>query len=257
MKKINLPGVMKNIELGLKKHSPQILIGFGVAGMVGATVLAVAVTPKAMKLIEEKKEEEGKDHLTPLETVQTTWKCYIPTAIMTLASAGCIIGSCTISTRRYAALGAAYKVIATGYNEYKNKVVETVGEEKAKEINTKVSQEQIKNNPPQKQNIILTGKGDILCLESLTHRYFRSSVNEIKRAVNEINKRIFHELYVQLNDFFDELGLPGTVLGSELGWNSKGILLDVDFTSELSYDNEPVLVINYNILPRDDYESAY
>ena len=46
-------------------------------------------------------------------------------------------------------------------------------------------------------------------------------------------------------------------MGSELGWNSKGILLDLDFTSELSYDNEPVLVINYNILPRDDYESAY
>ena len=65
------------------------------------------------------------------------------------------------------------------------------------------------------------------------------------------------ELKMQLNDFYDELGLPGTVMGSELGWNSKGILLDLDFTSELSYDNEPVLVINYNILPRDDYESAY
>ena len=165
MKKFNLPGVMKNIELGLKKHSPQILIGFGVAGMVGATVLAVAATPKAMKLIEEKKEEEGKDHLTPLETIQTTWKCYIPTAIMTLASAGFIIGSCAISTRRYAALGAAYKVIATGYNEYKNKVVETVGEEKAKEINTKVSQEKINNNPPQKQKIILIIKVQKLILK--------------------------------------------------------------------------------------------
>lgn len=39
----------------MKKHSPEILTGIGIAGMITTTVMAVRATPKALILIEEKK----------------------------------------------------------------------------------------------------------------------------------------------------------------------------------------------------------
>ena len=56
--------IMKNVtrsfnKVGfqLKKHSPEILTGIGIAGMITTTFLAVRATPKALELIEEKKDE--------------------------------------------------------------------------------------------------------------------------------------------------------------------------------------------------------
>ena len=37
----------------LSKHSPEILTGIGVTGMITSTVLAVSATPKALQLLEE------------------------------------------------------------------------------------------------------------------------------------------------------------------------------------------------------------
>ena len=45
---------LRNMEDALRKHSPEILTGIGIAGMITATVLAVRATPKALVCIEEK-----------------------------------------------------------------------------------------------------------------------------------------------------------------------------------------------------------
>ena len=85
--KLNLPKILSDIKLSTSKHAPQILVGLGVAGSIAATVFAVKATPKAIKLVEERKEKENKEHLTPLETIETTWKCYVPSAVILLTSA--------------------------------------------------------------------------------------------------------------------------------------------------------------------------
>ena len=54
----------------LVKHSPEILTGLGITGMITATVFAVKETPKAMKLIELKKKELKTKELTPIEIVK-------------------------------------------------------------------------------------------------------------------------------------------------------------------------------------------
>ena len=45
------------IRVFAEDHASEILTGVGVFGMVGSTVLAVTATPKALMLIEEKKDE--------------------------------------------------------------------------------------------------------------------------------------------------------------------------------------------------------
>ena len=70
-----------SVKTSVSKHSPEILTGIGIAGMITTTVLAVRATPKALKLIEEKKDELSVDKLKPIDTVKATWKCYIPATV--------------------------------------------------------------------------------------------------------------------------------------------------------------------------------
>ena len=57
MNKPNIANLLKSTRTVLVKHSPEILTGMGIAGMVMTTVLAIKATPKALKLIEDKKKE--------------------------------------------------------------------------------------------------------------------------------------------------------------------------------------------------------
>ena len=61
-------------------------------------------------------------------------------------------------------------------------------------------------------------------------------------------------MYIALNEFYYEVGLPGTKMGDELGWNIDGGLIGLDFSSQLSEDGTPCLVIDYRIAPRYEYE---
>ena len=121
----NISNLLKKMGSAIQKHSPEILTGIAVAGSVTSTVLAVKATPKAMRLIEDAEDEKG-DKLTVKETVQTCWKCYIPSALSGAAAISCMIGSQTINSRRSAALAASYKLCEEAFSIYKDKVVQIV-----------------------------------------------------------------------------------------------------------------------------------
>ena len=53
MKKSFVKNLIKGVLIGFDKHSPEILIGLGIASAVTSTVLAVKATPKALQLIKE------------------------------------------------------------------------------------------------------------------------------------------------------------------------------------------------------------
>ena len=63
------------------------------------------------------------------------------------------------------------------------------------------------------------------------------------------------DMYVSLNDFYYELGLKGTDLGDQLGWNINRGFIDLRFSTQLSEDDTPCLVIDYAVPPRYDYQS--
>ena len=147
MNKPNLSKIVRSVQYTLGKYTPQILTGIGVAGMVTTVVLAVKATPKALTLIEDKKEELDTDKLTVVDTVKAAWKPYIPAVATGILSTVCIIGGNAVGTRRTAALAAAYKISETALHEYKDAVVETIGEEKSKEVKEKVVQNKMDKNP--------------------------------------------------------------------------------------------------------------
>ena len=123
MTKQDVTNFMDNAKKAVSKRSPEILIALGLTGMVSTVVLAVKATPKALQLIEERRKEERTDKLTVMETVGTTWKCYIPAAITGTVSAACIIGANSVNAKRNAALATAYKLSETAFKEFKDKEI--------------------------------------------------------------------------------------------------------------------------------------
>ena len=260
MNKQTLSKFARDVRLSLSKHSPEILIGIGIAGMLTTTVLAVKATPKALKLIDEKKEELDVETLTPVETVKATWKCYVPAAVSGVASVACLIGSNTVNAKRNAALATAYKLSETAFSEYREKVVETIGEKKERVVRDKVSEEQIKKNPISNTNVIVTGKGNTLCFDPLSHRYFYSSIEKLNKAANKLNYEINTDPFDAgrtLNNFYEEIGLPGTMTGDNLGWTLRTGLIEVYPSAQMvdegeEHEGEPCLVLNFSTPPQYD-----
>lgn len=243
--------MIKGAELFLRKRSPEILTGVGIAGMIGTTILAVKATPKALRLIEEKKAELDCDKLTPVETVKATWKCYIPAAVTGLTSVGCLVGASSVNARRNAALATAYSLSQTALTEYKEKVVETIGEKKEQVIRDNIAKDKIERDPVKSSEVIVTDKGTTLCYDGVFGRYFRSNKDTLDRAVNAMNRRMVSgDMYVSLNEFYMEIGLPPVDIGEQLGWNIDDGTIELDYSSQLAEDGTPCLVIEYNVAPR-------
>lgn len=251
MAKPNVQDLIKSTRTAIVKHSPEILMGFGIAGWATATVLAVRATPKAVRCIEEATYEK-EDDLTPMEIVKASWKCYIPAAVTGVLATTCLIGSCSVSVRRHAALATAYKLSSTALDEYREQVIETVGEKKEKAIQDKVNEKQIEKTPVEQHQIINTGRGTTLFLDPLSQRYFYSDLEFIRRAENNLNKEILHSMYgtVNINEFYDEIRLERTDTGDMMGWNTDR-MMDLNITPGATPWGEPCFVIgHYN---RPDY----
>lgn len=244
-----------SLKTAIKKHSPEILTGIGIAGMITTTVMAVRATPKALILIEERKEEIGAEKLEAMDMVKTTWACYIPAAITGTLSVACLIGASSVNARRNAALATAYTLSESALKDYQGKVIEMFGEKKNEAVKDAMAKDKVEKNPVVTREVIITEKGNTLCYDAISGRYFKSDIEKIKKAECELNRQILDDMYVSLNDFYYEIGLDSVKLGDELGWNVDSGYIDLSFSSQLASDGTPCLVIDYSVAPRYDYRN--
>ena len=252
-------GLFNKIIDKTKEHSPEILIGAGIASMVTSTVLAVRATPKALDLIENKKAELGTTYLTKKETVQVAWKPYIPSIITGGVGIACIIGGTTTNLKRQSALAAVYALSESTLKEYKTKVKEKLGDEGARkieeEVNSKVGKARIKERPvivdsdesPYVEN---TGCGQTLFYDSLSGRYFRSSMNAIDRAVNNLNKSLMQDYYMTVNDLYNEIGISTIGAGSLIGWSTEKEMCEVTYSTEINESGLPYVILGFRNVPQ-------
>lgn len=256
MKTFSLKNAINSGKIFVDKHSPEILIGLGITGMITSTVMAVKATPKAIQLMEEEKERLEVDELTKKEIVSSCWRCYAPAVITAAISSACILGANSVNARRNAVLATAYNISERTLNEYRTKVVEVIGEEKEKIIRDEIARDRIERRPLS-DTVIVSEKGNTLCYDSLSGRYFKSDAEKIRRAENILNKKLMNESYVSLNDFYDLVGLPFTQIGNDLGWKFDGDMIEIEFSTCLSEDDVPCIVIEYSTEPKHDYEKFF
>lgn len=235
----------------ISDNLPVILTSVAITGVVSTTVLAVRATPQAAIDIGHAESEFGRD-LTRLEKVRLVWKDYIPAAVVGAATISAIVGVQSTHSKRQAALAGLLSVVESNFSEFREKTIATIGERKHRDMNDEIAQDHIEKNPVSNNVVILSGKGEHLCYDDHSGRYFKSSLNEIQRAVNEVNAECINNSYSSLNDFYRHLGIPVLPDGEEIGWRPDK-LLEIIPSTALAEDSTPCLVMNYSVNPIRGY----
>ena len=260
MKLTKLKEAANVVTLFASEHRTSLMVGGGIAGMVIAGITAVRVTPKASMLLEERRcskhdayleNTEANPQLTIKDYIQVTWKYYLPPIALATVSAGAIIFAHKDDRKENAALAAAYAISESRLKEYSEKVLETVGEKKEKEVRNAIDKDRVNNNQPVDSEIISTGQGDTLCMDAWNGRYFYSDIEVLRRAAVDLSRAVLNDETVTLNDFYDRVDLPQTKNGDFFAWEigNHHEMIELSFSSQLDFKKRPVLVMDFKFAP--------
>lgn len=242
--------------LYLQKHSPEILLGAGLVGMVATVVMASKATLKAGQILETHENlmaditKAGLDHpdvysdqdaLKDKATlyIQTTLKfakLYGPALGVGALSIAAILSSHGVMAKRQASLVAAYGLMAKAYEAYRERVREELGEEKdmafhlglkEETYSVKETDEDGKTVKVKKTRTVATG-----LMPSMYARCFDNS-NRVYKSDRMMNitfitaqERLCNDMlilrgYLFLNEVYDRLGFDPTPEGQLVGWVLK------------------------------------
>ena len=262
----------------VKKHSPEILVVVGVAGVVTSTVMACKATTKAGDILEEHKNQMNaidqvvkmdrddyteEDHKKDTTIVYTQTaikfvKLYSPSIMIGVLSLGCIIYSHNILTKRNAALAAAYATVDRGFKEYRGRVVERFGKELDHELRYNIKAQEFEKTEVDKKGNEKVVKETVNVTDPNLYsdyaRFFDDGCNGWSKDPEQnltflkcqqayANEKLKAKGYLFLNDVYKMLGIPATKAGQIVGWiyDEKNPIGD-NFVDFGLYDmNKPVV----------------
>lgn len=259
MKSVN--GVASKAVMKLKKHSPEILVVAGIAGMVVSAVLACKATTKVAEILDETKgtldtihegmetgaingqeytTEDGKKDTVVVyaQTGVKLTKLYGPAIILGTLSITSILASNNILRKRNVALGAAYAAIDKSFKEYRGRVIERFGEQVDTELKYGIKAkkfEEIEVDPETgkekkvKKTVMVADPN----LQSDYAVYFDSKSRNyetnpdynrmfLKAQQAFANDKLQTRGHLFLNEVLDDLDLPRTPAGQIVGWTKDG-----------------------------------
>jgi hypothetical protein len=254
--KMTFVDVAKRAEKLAIDNSPGILTALGVTGTLTVAYLTGKATFKAADLLWDEQNrldiQPERHNLEPKEKFQLVWKLYIPAAGTCVFTIVCIVTATRIGNRRAAAVAAAYSISEKAFTEYREKIVEKIGEKKEQSARDELAQERVDRNPVSSNGIIITGSGEVLCYEEFTGRYFMSSMEELRKGQNDTNYTIMNHGDASLTDFYNSIDLPSTSFSDEVGWNTDK-LIELRFSTTLSEDGRPCISMGFDVAPIRDY----
>lgn len=231
---------MSKFSTGLRRSSPTILTALGIVGVVGTAVMAVRATPKALKLIKAKKDELETDKLTPMELVQTTWRCYIPSALIGVGTITCIVGIGVMDKRNQAALTSAYTMLNESYKQYRQAAKKVYGEDADNKIHTEMAKDAKVASSDwgyQVYNMDMDPASEQLLFYDLTSKkYFTTTMAAVLNAQYHVNRNLSLRGDCSLNEYLSFLGVDGVDKGDEVGWDISYMVEELD-SYWLDFDN--------------------
>lgn len=251
---MNLTSFFNRASTFVTNNTPAILTAFGVAGVFSTAYLTHKAAQKSTRHMTLYMLQHEEDYIyTKKELLELVWRYYIPPVIMGVATVSCIVGAQAVNARRQAALIGAYTVVERAYNEYKDKVVESIGEKKESEVRDKVMEERIARTPAP-EGLVLSAD-EYLCYDALSDRYFKSDIETLRRAQNDINEQVFNDMYASLNEFYSKIGLASLPMGETMGWNIAN-KMDLRFTYIPDKAGRPTLALEFRNEPQMEYYKA-
>jgi hypothetical protein len=255
---MNIGAIVRRAQKASADNAPTILTALGVTGLVTTAVLTGKASFKAAEVLS--KFEVGRDcdengHRVPIAFQKQTellWRLYVPAVGVGAATITCILFANHISARRTAAIASAYSIAQEGFREYREKVLDKVGETKEKVIRDEVAQDSVTKNPPP-STLILTDD-NVLCKDAHSGRYFQSTLEDLKKAANDTNYQILGNDYASLTDYWERIGLSKTSESDEIGWNTD-CQLEVLYGSALDDKNRPCITVDFRTTPTRGYYS--
>lgn len=230
-----------------KMNSPEIMTVVAASGVVVTAYLSAKGAFEASKKLHH---EDADPHAqqTFMDKAKIVWPEFVPAAIAGGTTVACVIGSHRAHTRRTAAAVAAYSLTERAFAEYRAKVEETLGKNKAEKVQAAVVEDQMQNVHPHSQarEVFIAAGGDSLCCDLTTGRYFQSDMQTLKAAVNRVNERLLKERWMSIKEFYYEIGVYPNHHIDNLGWDMETGLMDLVFTPTLTDKGEPCLAFTFN-----------
>lgn len=253
---MNLKHITKDLGKFVTKESPQILTILGIAGAGVTVYLTGKATWKAAQQIQHEEivgKVENDDQSFQLNNkarFEKVWKLYIPAAATGVMAVGCIVAANRVQARRYAALAAAYGLLSGDFDEFRDKAAEQLGFKKMDEIDNSIARDKIDREfiPPG----AVTNEGLSWFKDNSSGRYFLSTQESVKKAMNFVNFEANNQRGASLNTFYDELGLDPTGVGHILGW-AAGEALDIVFSPVLLDNGMAVTEIKFRQQPKPGF----
>lgn len=237
---------MNKLYLKLVKHSPEILTGFGIAGMIASTILACKETSKAKEILaktndefeaikkvesdekfksEYSKEDSIKDKTIILtQTVVGLAKVYGPSVLLGAISIGLILKGNGILRERNSNLSVALVALKEGFEAYRKRIVEKHGSDadedaafylKTEKVEETVTDEETGKSKKVKNSLIMPMGLHPFAMEfnsscsgyNRNNDYNRLFINGVENHMNDL---LVSRGYVYLHEVYDYLGAYDT-----------------------------------------------
>lgn len=225
-----------------QKHSPTILFAAGVVGVVTTTVLACKATLKLEEVLQEVEDERSliedfdpsaevasaANKRITMKGARKVAKLYAPSVAVGVISISALTGSHVVLSKRNAAVMAAYSALDRGFNDYRDRVREELGEEKELEFRhgTDTVEEKVEGKNGKTKTVehkVVKGVPSIYARFfddsstswSRTPEYNQVFLNCQQNYANDLLKARGH---VFLNEVYDMLGITRTKAGAVVGW---------------------------------------
>lgn len=245
----------------LKRNSATILTFAGAAGVIATTVTAVKATPKAVRLLEQAKEEKGED-LTKLEVVKIAGPAYVPATVIGVGTIACIFGANMLNKRNQASLMSAYALVDSAYKDYRKKVDELYGDEAGAQIRAELAKDTYEENDDEKPVLLEDGKR--LYYDFYSKQYFEARPYDVQKAEYEVNRTLMMDDGVYLNEWYDLIGLKRLEHGDNFGWNTS-TNMDAYWQTWIDFHHEKVvmddglecIIISFSQEPYPNFEDWY
>lgn len=205
--------LLRHTKLFVSRNGSTILTCMAGVGLVATAVLTAQATPKAMKRVENAREEKGEE-LTKFETAIAAAPAYIPPIVTGVTTLVCMFGANSLNKRQQASLVNAYALLDNSYKEFKKKTAEVYGEGAVEKVKSEIAKDKCEESD------IEPSDGMKLFYDDFSGRIFESTVERVQEAEYNINRDLSLQGYATLNEFYNYLGLVPIDGGDELGWSA-------------------------------------